>query len=195
MVLTPSTMRNLGTQAIDFELLDVRTGKKASLLGAKKGKGLLVMFICRHCPFVKHLEKELAQLGKDYLNSEIGIVAVSSNDVASHPEDQPSKLKEMAETLSFSFPFLYDESQAAAKTYQAACTPDFFLLDSTLKLVYRGQFDDSRPGNQLPVTGTDLRAAMDALLAGKMIPATQKPSIGCNIKWKPGNEPEYFLKG
>ncbi len=192
MVLTPSTMMSLGTQAFDFELLEVVTGKKVSLLGFKKAHGLLIMFICKHCPYVKHLEKELAQFGKDYSNSGIGIAAVSSNDAKNYPDDHPAKLKEMSQSLSFSFPFLYDESQAAAKSYHAACTPDFFLLDSTYKLVYRGQFDDSRPGNNLPVNGKDLRAAMDALIAGKALSAVQKPSLGCNIKWKPGNEPDYF---
>ncbi len=192
MALTPSTMMALGTLAPDFELLDVRTGKKAALLGFKKSRGLLVMFICRHCPYVKHLEKQLAELGKDYAATDAGIVAVSSNDAANYPEDHPSKLKEMAQSLSFIFPLLYDESQAAAKAYHAACTPDFFLFDAGLKLVYRGQFDDSRPGNNMPVTGKDLRAALDALIAGKPIATEQKASLGCHIKWKPGNEPDYF---
>ncbi len=194
MVLTPSTMMKLGSRAPDFELLDVRSGQKAALLNFKKKRGLLVMFICRHCPYVKHLEKELARFGKDYAGTEIGIAAVSSNDAENYPDDHPSKLKEMAETLSFSFPFLYDESQAAAKGYRAACTPDFFLFNADLKLVYRGQFDDSRPGNALMATGKDLRAAMDMLLAGRPGLAEQKPSLGCNIKWKPGREPEYFSK-
>ncbi len=192
MALTPSTMMSLGTQAKDFELLNVVTGKKVSLLSFKKNRGLLVMFICKHCPYVKHLEKQLAQLGKDYAASEVGIVAISSNDADKYPDDSPAKLKEMAAQLSFSFPYLYDESQAAAKSYRAACTPDFFLLNTDLKLVYRGQFDDSRPGNGLPVTGKDLRAAFDALIAGKIPAVEQKPSLGCNIKWKSGNEPDYF---
>lgn len=192
MVLTPSTMLTLGTKTMDFELLDVKSGKKVFLHQFKKDRGLLIMFICRHCPYVKHLEKELAVLGRDYACSPIGIVAVSSNDAEKHPDDHPAKLKEMAENLSFQFPFLYDESQAAAKGYRAACTPDFFLLNSDMKLVYRGQFDESRPGNSLAVTGKDLRAAMDALISGGPIAVTQKPSLGCNIKWKPGNEPDYF---
>ncbi len=189
MALTPSTMIALGTQARDFELMDVVSGKKVSLFSHKKICGLLIMFICRHCPYVKHLEKQLAQLGKDYASSEVGIVAVSSNDAEKYPDDSPSKLKEMAQMLSFTFPFLYDESQVAAKGYRAACTPDFFLLNSGFKLVYRGQFDDSRPGNSMPITGKDLRAAIDALISGKKEIVDQKPSLGCNIKWKLGNEP------
>lgn len=192
MALTPSTMLALGTQALDFELMDVCTGKKTNLFSLKKSSGLLVMFICRHCPYVKHLERELARLGKDYANSNIGIAAVSSNDAEKYPDDAPEQLKKMAEALSFSFPFLYDETQSAAKGYRAACTPDFFLLDSNSNLFYRGQFDDSRPGNGLKVTGADLRFAMDVLTAGKKLQREQKPSLGCNIKWKQGNEPEYF---
>lgn len=192
MVLTPSTMMTLGTKAPDFELVNVENGQKESLLAAKKAKGLVVMFICRHCPYVKHIEKEIAQFGRDYADKEIGVVAVSSNDAANYPDDAPEPLKQMARELSFSFPYLYDESQAAAKAYRAACTPDFFIFDGALKLVYRGQFDDSRPKNGLPVTGKDLRVAADALLAGNAISGEQKPSLGCNIKWKPGNEPDYF---
>jgi hypothetical protein len=152
------------------------------------------MFICRHCPYVKHIEKELAALGRDYASAPVGMVAVSSNDTEKYPEDHPVKLKEMSEKLSFSFPFLYDESQAAAKAYQAACTPDFFLFDGKAKLFYRGQLDDSRPGNGVPVTGKDLRAALDALITGQKISDNQKPSLGCNIKWKENNEPDYFQK-
>lgn len=192
MALTPSTMLALGTQALDFELQDVCSGKRVKLLSFKKARGLLVMFICRHCPYVKHLEKELAQFGKDYFMAEVGIVAVSSNDAEKYSDDAPDQLKKMAETLSFSFPFLYDESQAVAKGYRAACTPDFFMLNSESKLFYRGQFDDSRPGNGLPVTGFDLRRAMDTLIAGGKWLDDQKPSLGCNIKWKHGNEPDYF---
>lgn len=192
MVLTPSTMMTLGTPATDFELLNVVSGKKESLLDAKKSKGLVMMFICKHCPYVKHIEIELARFGRDYAGKEIGIVAVSSNDAENYPDDHPTQLKEMARALSFSFPFLYDESQAAAKAYFAACTPDFFVFNGDLKLVYRGQFDESRPKNNLPVTGKDLRAAVDALLEGCQPDAVQKPSLGCNIKWKLGNEPDYF---
>jgi len=145
------------------------------------------MFICRHCPFVKHIQLELAQLGRDYLGRSVGIVAISSNDAVNHPDDAPESLKAMAQELGFSFPFCYDESQETAKAYRAACTPDFFLFDGNRKLIYRGQLDSSRPGSNTPVTGKDLRAAIEALLADKPVDPDQKPSIGCNIKWKRGN--------
>lgn len=192
MALTPSTMLPLGTKAPDFRRPDVKSGQTISLETFADKKALLVMFICRHCPFVKHIQKELANIGKDYYNQDVGIVAISANDVGSHPDDAPEKLKQMTEEVGFSFPFCYDESQEVAKAYTAACTPDFFLFDRDRNLVYRGQLDDSRPGNELPVTGKDLRAAIDAVLAGNPVPSDQKPSIGCNIKWKPGNEPAYF---
>jgi hypothetical protein len=150
------------------------------------------MFICRHCPFVKHVQAELAQIGKDYAHTDIGIVAISTNDAAHYPDDAPDKLREMAEQLGFSFPFCYDESQETAKAYTAACTPDFFLFDANWQLVYRGQLDDSRPGNDQPVTGKDLRAALDDVLSHSPVNVDQKPSIGCNIKWKSGNEPAYY---
>ncbi len=191
MALTPSTMRALGTPAPDFSLPDVVSGRTVSLAGFAKKKALLVMFICRHCPFVQHIKGELAKLGKDYASKDIAIVAISSNDVKDYPDDAPDKLKAMALELGFNFPFCYDETQKVAKAYSAACTPDFFLFDARRKLVYRGQLDDSRPGNGKPVTGRDLRSAMDALLADRTLPADQKPSIGCNIKWKKGNEPVY----
>lgn len=191
MALTPSTMLPLGTKAPDFQLPDVVSGKTISLNSFAGKKGLLVMFICRHCPFVKHVQGELAQIGKDYANTDIGIVAISTNDAANYPDDAPDKLKEMAQQLGFTFPFCYDESQEVAKAYTAACTPDFFLFDSDHQLVYRGQLDDSRPSNNLPVTGKDLRAALDAVLASQTVNSDQKPSIGCNIKWKPGNAPVY----
>jgi peroxiredoxin len=194
MVLTPSTMLALGTKAPDFKLKDVVTGKDVSLSQVSSKKALLVMFICRHCPYVKHIQAELARLGRDYQNKDISIVAISSNDAATHPEDAPGSLKEMARELGFVFPYLYDESQSVAKNYTAACTPDFFLFDRNQNLAYRGQLDDSRPGNGKPVTGKDLRAAIDLLLAGKNVPTEQRPSIGCNIKWKPGLEPAYFAK-
>jgi hypothetical protein len=149
------------------------------------------MFICRHCPYVQHVKKELAKIGKDYQTKELGMVAISSNDVTSHPDDRPERLKEMVRELGVTFPFCYDESQGVAKAYQAACTPDFFLFDQETKLVYRGQLDDSRPGNFKPVNGRDLRAAIDAVLGDKRVSPDQKPSLGCNIKWKPGNEPSY----
>lgn len=184
-------MLELGTKAPDFSLQDVVSGKVISL-GTFSGKiTLLVMFICRHCPYVAHVRNELAKLGKDYALKSIGIVAISSNDAIRYSEDSPQGLKAMAKELKFTFPLCYDETQETAKTYSAACTPDFFLFDSSRKLVYRGQLDDSRPGNSKPVTGRDLRAAIDALLALMPINPDQKPSVGCNIKWKPGNEPAY----
>jgi thiol-disulfide isomerase/thioredoxin len=192
MALTASTMLSLGTQAPDFQLPDVVSGQTISLSTFADKKALLVMFICRHCPFVKHIKEELAQLGKDYINKGLGIVAISTNDAKNYPDDAPELLKAMAIELDFNFPFCYDESQETAKAYTAACTPDFFLFDAKQQLVYRGQLDESRPSNGKPVTGADLRAAIDAVLADKPVAGEQKPSIGCNIKWKPGNEPSYF---
>ena len=184
MVLTPSTMLALGTSAPDFQLREVVSGEELSLATFADKSALLVMFICRHCPFVKHIQGQLAQLGRDYQSTSLGILAISANDAEKYPDDAPESLKAMAEELGFVFPFVYDETQAVAKAYDAACTPDFFLFDSNRRLVYRGQLDDSRPSNSLPVTGQDLRAAIDAVLTGKPISAEQKPSIGCNIKWK-----------
>lgn len=192
MALTASTMLPLGTQAPDFHLPDVVSGKSISLATFADKKALLVMFICQHCPFVKHIKAELAQLGKDYIPNNLGIVAISSNDINKYPADAPESLKEMAIELGFNFPLCYDETQETAKAYTAACTPDFFIFDAERKLVYRGQLDDSRPSNGKPVTGADLRAAIEGLLAGKPVVGEQKASIGCNIKWKPGNEPNYF---
>ena len=183
-------MLPLGTAAPDFRLPDT-SGKTVSLSDFK-GKPLLVMFICNHCPYVKHIRAGLAQLGKDYPPRGAAIVAVSSNDVENYPADGPEQMKEEARSAGYNFPYLYDASQAVAKAYRAACTPDFFLFDKNHRLVYRGQLDDSRPKTDLPVTGKDLRAALDAVLADKPVPASQKPSIGCNIKWKAGNEPDYF---
>ncbi|HLP78619.1 MAG TPA: thioredoxin family protein, partial [Candidatus Paceibacterota bacterium] len=151
-----------------------------------------VMFICNHCPYVKHIRSGLAQLGRDYLPKDAAIVAISSNDAKNYPQDGPAQMKAEAKAAGYTFPYLYDESQAVAKAYHAACTPDFYVFDKDHRLVYRGQFDDSRPGNGLPATGKDLREALDAVLAGKPVSSSQKPSIGCNIKWKSGNEPEYF---
>lgn len=184
MALTESTMLELGTTAPDFALVDVLSGKTVRRDDFLGQKALLVMFICAHCPYVKHIEKGLAALGRDYASQPIGIVAISSNDVTTHPADSPAGLKQQAETHGFVFPYLYDETQAVAHAYKAACTPDFFLFDADLRLVYRGQFDPSRPGNGIPVTGQDLRAAIDLVLAGKPVPTNQHPSIGCNIKWK-----------
>jgi len=184
MALTESAMLSLATTAPDFVLTDVVTGKPVATKTVAGPKGLLVMFICRHCPFVKHVEEALAQFGRDYAGKGIGIVAISSNDAGNYPDDAPESLAQQARNLGFTFPYLYDETQEVARAYDAACTPDFFLFDGGLKLVYRGQFDDSRPGNGIPVTGTDLRGAIDALLQGRPISPDQRPSIGCNIKWK-----------
>lgn len=191
MARTPSTMLPLGTSAPAFSLPNV-DGKTVSLGDFKDASALLVMFICNHCPFVKHVADELAKLGRDYQAQGAAIVAISSNDVANHPDDSPAKMQEEARTRGYAFPYLYDESQAVAKAYHAACTPDFFLFDKQQKLVYRGQLDDSRPQSGLPVTGRDLRHALDAVLAGKPVNPEQRASLGCNIKWKAGNEPDYF---
>ena len=191
--LTESTMLPLGTAAPAFSLQDVVSGRKISLADVSDGKsGLLVMFICAHCPFVIHVQDELARLGQDYGADGLGIVAISSNSVITHPEDAPVRLRAMAEGLRFNFPYLYDESQAVAKAYTAACTPDFFLFDAGNRLAYRGRLDGSRPGNGIPVDGRDLRSAIDSVLAGSGAPRTQLPSAGCNIKWAPGNAPAYF---
>ncbi|MEA5576264.1 thioredoxin family protein [Anabaena sp. UHCC 0451] len=192
MVLTASTMLPLGTKAPEFHLPEVVSGDIISLATFADKKALLVMFICRHCPFVKHIQTELAQLGKDYLNSDLGIIGISANDAQNYPNDAPESLKKMADELGFKFPLCYDETQATTKAYTAACTPDFFLFDKERNLVYRGQLDDSRPSNNKPVTGADLRAAIEDVLAEKPVTSEQQPSVGCNIKWKPGNEPGYF---
>ena len=191
MALTESTMLSLGTTAPEFRVPDVVSGKTITPGTFKDKKAFLVMFICQHCPYVQHVRKELARLGKEYAAKDVGIVAISANDVKSYPDDSPAELKKMAQTLGFTFPFCYDETQETAKAYTAACTPDFFLFDESRRLVYRGQLDDSRPGNALPVTGRDLRAAIDAVLSGKPVSPDQKPSMGCNIKWRRGNEPPY----
>ena len=183
MALTESTMLELETTAPDFALPDVVTGKIVRRDDFRGQKGLLVMFICTHCPFVKHIEKGLAQLSADYAGK-LGIVGISSNDAESYPDDSPTGLKRQAQTFAFKFPYLYDESQQVARAYKAACTPDIYLFDKNLKLVYRGQFDGSRPSNGVPVTGDDLRAALDAVLRGEKPDADQHASVGCNIKWK-----------
>ncbi|MGC1422335.1 MAG: thioredoxin family protein [Terracidiphilus sp.] len=183
MALTESTMLELGTLAPDFALPDVVSGKTVRRDDFRGQKGLLVMFICTHCPYVKHIEKGLAALGTDYAGK-LGIVAISSNDAQSYPDDSPAGLKRQAQTMGFTFPYLYDESQEVARAYKAACTPDIYLFDAEMKLVYRGQFDGSRPGNGVPVTGKDLRAALDSVLRGEKPSADQLASIGCNIKWK-----------
>jgi peroxiredoxin len=184
-----SVMLPLGTPAPSFSLRDVVSGGLYSLDTFKGKAALLVMFICRHCPYVQHIQQELAKLGRDYADTELVMIAISSNDPTSYPDDSPERLKELAVRLNWQFPFCFDETQEIAKAYKAACTPDFYLFDSQRRLVYRGQLDDSRPGNNRPVTGSDLRAAIDAVLAGKPVAPDQKPSIGCSIKWKPGNAP------
>ncbi len=191
MALTESTMLELGRKAPDFSLPDTVSGKTISPGDFKDKKALLVMFICTHCPYVIHVREELARIGKDYASKPLGIVAISANDVETHPQDAPGNLQRMAAELGFNFPFCYDESQETAKAYTAACTPDFFLFDADQKLVYRGQLDDSRPESGIPVTGKDLRAAIDAVLTGDPVSGAQRPSSGCNIKWKAGNEPSY----
>lgn len=177
-------MLALGTRAPDFELIDVTSGKQIDLATFHGKKALLVMFICRHCPFVKHVEKELAKIGQDYKNKDIAIVAISSNDAEAYPADAPDGLRAQAQELGFTFPYCYDETQAIARAYKAACTPDFFLFDGNRELVYRGQLDDSRPSNGKPVTGADLRTAIDAVLTGAPISQDQQSSVGCNIKWR-----------
>jgi peroxiredoxin len=187
----PSQMLPLGTKAPEFELPDVTDGRLVSLSDFEAKRALLVMFICRHCPYVRHVRGELARLGRDFAGSELGIVAISSNDVDEYPEDRPESLAEEAREAGYAFPYLFDETQEVAKAYTAACTPDFFLFDADRALVYRGQLDDSRPSNGLPVTGTDLRAAIDAALSGRPVSEDQRASIGCGIKWRAGNEPAY----
>lgn len=192
MAATESTMLALGTHAPAFALPDTEGALVA--LDDYEGKPLLVMFICNHCPFVKHVAGELARLGREYRDRGVGVVAISANDVANYPDDSPAKMKAEKAARGYSFPYLYDETQEVAKAYTAACTPDFFLFDAAHKLCYRGQLDDSRPGNGLEVTGADLRAALDCVLEGRPAPERQKPSIGCNIKWIEGNEPDYFKR-
>lgn len=192
MVMVESTMLPLGTAAPDFSLTDVVSGQTISLASFAGAPALLVMFICRHCPFVKHVEAELARLGRDYQPRGVAMVAISANSLQTHPQDGPEHLKAQAQEQGFTFPYCFDATQAVAKQYTAACTPDFFVFDQQRRLVYRGQLDDSRPSNGLPVTGADLRQALEAVLSGQPLTPDQKPSIGCNIKWKPGNEPSYL---
>jgi peroxiredoxin len=194
VVKTASTMLPLGTKAPDFRLLDVVSGRPVARDDFAKAPALLVMFVCNHCPFVKHVQAGLAALARDYQRKGVAVVGINSNDVEAHPEDGPSQMKKEAAAAGYGFPYLLDESQSVAKAYRAACTPDFFLFDRERKLVYRGQMDGSRPGNDVPVTGADLRAALDAVLAGRPVAANQRASLGCNIKWKPGNEPDYFAR-
>ncbi len=184
-------MLPLGTVAPDFQLPDP-DGRQYSLADFKEANALVVVFMCNHCPFVKHIQQPLAELAREYQEKGVAVVAINSNDVQNYPDDSPVRMAEDAKKFNYPFPYLFDEDQSIAKAYRAACTPDFYVFDKDRKLVYRGQFDDSRPGNDVPVTGKDLRAALDSVLAGQSVDPDQKPSIGCNIKWKAGNEPDYF---
>ncbi|MFI4873287.1 MAG: thioredoxin family protein [Phycisphaerales bacterium JB061] len=195
MARTPSTMLELGTKAPAFDLPNYNTGtgeERVSVQDAAGPRGLLVMFICNHCPFVIHVADELARLGHDAKAHGIGVVAICSNDTIKHPADGPTHMTEEAAKRGYTFPYLFDETQEVAKAYKAACTPDFYLFDADLNLAYRGQLDDARPGSDEPITGKDLRRAINAVVAGEDVGTDQKPSMGCNIKWKPGNEPDYF---
>ncbi|MEX0714187.1 MAG: thioredoxin family protein [Pirellulales bacterium] len=191
MVRTASTMLALGTPAPNFTLSDVN-GKQVSLSDFGQAPAVLVVFMCNHCPFVKHIAPGLAQLAREYQAKGVAVVGINSNDAANYPDDSPARMAEEVKARGYTFPYLYDESQAVAKAYRAACTPDFYVFDGQRRLAYRGQLDSSRPDSGIPVTGADLRRALDAVLAGKAPAAEQRPSIGCNIKWKAGNEPEYF---
>lgn len=184
MARTPSTMVALGTKAPNFILPDTVSGRQVLLSDIKGNVATVIMFICNHCPFVKHVNSELVRLANDYINKGVGFVAISSNDVTNHQQDSPELMMQVAKQLKYPFPYLYDESQQVAKAYDAACTPDFFIYDKDLYLVYRGQLDDSRPGNEIPVTGKDIRKALDCLINNKPVSEFQRPSIGCNIKWK-----------
>jgi peroxiredoxin len=187
MVLTPSTMLGLGTEAPDFRLPDTegRTVARDDFAGAP---ALLVIFLCNHCPYVKHVRRELADLGREYQQKAVAVVGISANDAVAYPADGPEMMRAERAEVGYTFPYLYDETQDVARAYRAACTPDFFVFDAARRLVYRGQLDDSRPGNSIPVTGKDLRASLDAVLAGTPVAVDQRPSLGCNIKWKPGRE-------
>ncbi len=192
MARTPSTMQELGTPAPGFNLLEPLTGKHKSLADFKDAPALLVIFMCNHCPYVIHIRDALAQFARTWQPQGLAVVSINSNDAENYPDDSPDKMVEEVKQAGYPFPYLYDEDQSVAKVYRAACTPDFFLYDAERKLVYRGQFDDSRPRNDLPVTGKDLATAVETVLAGNPAPADQHASLGCNIKWKPGNEPDYF---
>jgi peroxiredoxin len=194
MAATPSTMLPLGTSAPDFRLPDL-DGRLVSRDDLADRPVLLVMFISNHCPYVRHVALELARIGREYQPRGVAMVAINANDVAAYPDDSPARMVEFAAMNGFSFAYLFDESQAVAAAYQAACTPDFFLFDAARQLVYRGQLDGARPANEVPVDGRDLRAALDALLAGRPVAESQRPSLGCNIKWRPGNQPPYTVLG
>ena len=192
MAETPSTLLPLGTKMPGFSLTDAVSGAEVTDQDFQDHEALVVMFICNHCPFVKHVVEELGRLGRDYLRQDVGIVAINSNDVRNYPQDGPEHMKALAEREGWEFPYLLDATQQVARDYRAACTPDFFVFDKERKLVYRGQLDDSRPGSGRPVTGRDLRAALDAVLAGEAVAERQTASLGCNIKWTPGNAPNYY---
>ncbi len=193
MAETPSTMLELGTRAPEFRLRDT-DGREVALSDFQDRQALLVMFICNHCPYVRHVQAELARIGHDYQPRGVAVVAISSNDVDQYPDDGPDAMAKEKARAGYSFPYLFDETQEVARAYRAACTPDLFLFDAEQKLVYRGQLDDSRPGNGVPVSGRDLRRALDAVLEGRRPEGRQRPSVGCNIKWKPGQEPDYFRR-
>lgn len=193
MTVTASKMVSLGSSAPDFVLPDTEDNI-VSLSDFEQTPALLVVFMCNHCPFVGHILKDFVELAKEYQQKGVAVVAISSNDIDDFPEDNPEMMAQKAKEAGFTFPYLYDETQEVAKAYKATCTPDFFLYNKERKLVYRGQMDDSRPGNNVPITGSDLRAAMEAVLEGKNAPAKQRPSMGCNIKWKKGNEPDYYTE-
>jgi peroxiredoxin len=192
MAMTPSTMLPLGTEAPDFSLPDPVRGRSVSLSDFKDKSALLVIFMCNHCPFVKHVHEGMLKLIKEYQARGVGVVAINSNDVLEYPEDGPEMMAQQAREYGYTFPYVFDETQEVAIAFQAACTPDFYVFDRGRRLVYRGQMDNSRPGNNRPVTGSDLRAALDAVLEGRPVSPIQKPSIGCNIKWKAGSEPSYY---
>ncbi len=191
MVKTASTMLALGTVAADFTLPDTK-GARVSLSDFPDAPALLVIFMCNHCPYVKHVAEGLAALAKEYQRRGVAVVGINANDASAFPDDAPAKMAEEVKLRGYTFPYLYDATQEVAKAYRAACTPDFYVFDRQRRLVYRGQMDSSRPGSEIPVTGVDLRTALDAVLAGQPVPSNQRPSLGCNIKWKPGNEPDYF---
>lgn len=192
MALTPSTMLELGTEAPDFDLLDAVSGERRSLADFREARVLVVMFLCNHCPFVIHVHDEIGRLLADYAPRGVAFVAINSNDVENYPQDAPPRMAELVRDKGWKIPFLLDETQAVAKAYRAACTPDFFVFDEQRRLFYRGRLDGSRPESGIPLTGEDLRAALDAALAGNPAPEEQIPSMGCNIKWRAGNEPDYF---
>jgi peroxiredoxin len=191
MVAVNSTMLPLGTKAPPFQMPDTN-GKVVSLADFEGAPALVVVFMCNHCPYVKHIRAGLAQVGRDYLPRGVALAGINANDATKYPADSPARMAEEAKAAGYPFPYLYDESQSVAKAYRAACTPDIYLFDGQQRLAYRGQLDNSRPGNGLPVSGDDLRAALEAVLASKPVSPNQRPSVGCNIKWKPGNEPDYF---